>query len=1052
MTEPPVIDERDQAALLDDLTDLTDNYVDGWEPDSADEATVLLRIASEFGADLISRLNRLPAKHRSAFLDTIGFERRPPQAARLPLSVEVSTDLGRNVTIPGGTQAVAATDDDEIRFEIPQDHGFEATSASLTELYAVDPATNRITDHQSATDGDSETLFVGDNSQQHALYFGDDALLTLDPGSVIDIDLDGDIDSETLDEQAVWEYYGVDGNGTEGWHRLPTADQSKPLFSSAGDSISQRFDQLSMPTEASTADTERAYSVSRQLPHDLVSTTVDGIESKWLRCRLAEPTTTCFATKIESVRVEVGQSTGTSETTPDTVIANDVPLSLDDDSELRPFGRLPQPSSTLYLAAAEALTKLGAEITLTFHSLLDAESADHESGSEPSTDVNFGALSGPPEISWEYWNGNGWLRLDISTDETDGFRTAGEIVFDVPDDIEKTAVSGHEHRWIRVRLVSGNYGQPSVEVTDAGTRGDVTTPQPPRFSRISLTYEHTDSSFAHVVAQNNAVYEPVDTTSRDSYTPFKRLPEENQTIYFGFDDVLRNGPIPIFLPVAETGYPQGFDPGIQWEYCTDPETDTWSTLAVEDGTADLTDRGIVSLSFPESTTADDRFGIRCHWIRAVVTEDPFVTEKSVGADRWGGESARSPAGGSTASVAEPPVVEGIYPNTQWADNARTVENEILGSSDGSPDQTFQCAHGPVIDCEVWVDEVGRLSAADREELRADNPDRIDVITDQQGDITSFWVRWTAVDDVLGATHADSDGRHYHLDRSTGTVTFGDGDAGMIPPRGQDTIRATYTTGGGVAGNVEAGAITDLKTPISLVESVDNPLSADGGAAAEPTEAVGSRAAGRIKTRGRAVTATDYEQVAMTAVRKLAAVDCQPHRGPDGNRKQGCLTLLIVPEADRERPTPSMELETRVRQAVSEAAPATLTAGDDSRIVVRGPTYAVVSVDATVRTTGVESISVVKAAIESTLSAYLHPTDGGPEGTGWAFGELPTVESLQSQLRSVAGVDTVTELSATVSVGDDEFTLAQGPSQPTLPVDGLVCNGEHDTTVEVGDRI
>jgi len=274
---------------------------------------------------------------------------------------------------------------------------------------------------------------------------------------------------------------------------------------------------------------------------------------------------------------------------------------------------------------------------------------------------------------------------------------------------------------------------------------------------------------------------------------------------------------------------------------------------------------------------------------------------------------------------------------------------------------------------------------------------------------------------------------------------------MIPPRGQDTVRATYTTGGGVAGNVEAGAITDLKTPISLVESVDNPLPADGGAAAEPTDAVGSRAASRIKTRGRAVTAADYEQVAMTTVRKLAAVDCQPHRGPEGNRKPGWLTLLIVPEADRERPTPSMELEARVHRTVSKAAPATLTAGTDSRIVVRGPTYAVVSVDATIRTTGVESISVVKSTIKSTLSAYLHPTDGSPEETGWEFGECPTVESLQSRLRSVAGVDTVTELSATVHVGDDEFQLTQELSQPTLPADGLVCNGEHDLTIEVGDR-
>jgi len=1049
MTEPPTLDDRSQEELLAELTELADQYVDGWESSSDDTASVLLRIVSEFGRETIQRLNGLPDKHRAAFLDSLGFQRRPPQAARLPLSVAVSTDLDRNVAIPSGTQAVATTPTDETElFEVPQGNGFEATPASLTESYTVDPDADRLVSHADLIDGDSEQLFAGDNRQQHAIYLGDDSLLTLDPGSTIEIEFRGSADPQALEDSVCWEYYGIDDEGSEGWHSLPVVEPPEPPLGADDSRRSHRLDRgLTAPQS-----TGEAYSVHVRLPNELVSTAVDGIDSRWLRCRLVESTPACFATEIESIHARVDQSTESNQITPDAGFANDVPLTFDEDTTIRPFGRYPQPSSTIYLAASETLTKPGAIVTLSFASLADEGSPPSEPVVDDAVDgdssamreVDFGALSGPPEVSWEYWNGTGWVGLSVQSDDTDNLRTGGELQFSVPEDIAETAVSGHEARWIRGRLVSGRYGESSVDVTDPDSSG-VPQSNSPAYRSISLQYEHTETTFSNLVSQNNAVCETVPETV-DRWQPFRRLPEASQTIYFGFDDVLRDGPIPIFLPLVETSYPQGFDPGVQWEYCTDPEGDSWSRLPVEDGTAGLTERGIVSLRLPEPTTAHERFGTRCHWIRAVVTEDTFATANAMATEN-GGDQSTGPAS-SMAEAPEPPVVAGIYPNTQWADNARTIERELLGSSDGSASQQFACAHVPLIDCEVWVDEAGSLSAAERAGLREEMPDGVEAVTDDHGDLTEFWVRWTPVDEFLGV---DSDRRVYRCDRSAGTVTFGDGDGGKIPPREQDSIRATYTTGGGRGGNVEAGAVADLKTPISLVESVDNPLPADGGAGVESMDEVASRAASEIKTRGKAVTAEDFERVAATAVRKLAAVDCQPHLGPDGNPRSGWITLLIVPDRSRERPMPSRELEQRVHRAVSEAAPATLTAGGQSRITVRGPNYAAVSVDVTVQTTGVASISGLKTEIESTLESYLHPLTGGPKGTGWAFGEPPTADALESLFTSIADVEAVTELSATVQIGDETVQLAQGPSSPTLPSDGLVCTGSHEIAVQVGGQ-
>ena len=1062
MTHPPTLDDRDEPALLDELTDLADQYVDGWSPESDDVASVLLRIASEFGAETIRQLNRLPEKHRAAFLDSLGVRRRPPQAARLPLSVDVSTELDRNVTVPAGTQAVATTAADETAlFEIPQDGGFEATPASLAAWYAVDPATDRFVAHDDVVDGESQRLFAGENRQQHALYFGDDSVLELDPGSVIEVELRGSLDPQALDDGVCWEYYGVD-DGAEGWHRLPTVDRSGSVGDGTSESLRHRVEQLSTSGEQSTSlaesppsegSTDKAYSVSLQLPNEPVSTAVSGVDTRWIRCRLATSSAACFATRIESVRVQVRQSPTSDRITPDAGFADDVPITFGDDSDIRPFGRVPQPSSTLYLAATEALSKPGASVTLSFDSLAGSSSPTSESISDGSSgpaeddtpSVDFGVLDGPPEVSWEYWNGTGWVGLAVDSDDTDNLRTAGELQFEVPDDIAATAVSGHEARWIRGRLVSGSYGQPSVDVT-APDSGGFDPDDAPRYGSLSVRYEHTGGSFAHTVVENNGVRESVPEET-DRYQPFRRLHESAQTIYFGFDETLRDGPIPLFVALSDPGVPQGFDPGVRWEYCTDPAADSWSRLPVDDGTCGFTERGIVSLRFPEPTTAHDRFGRRCHWIRAVVTEDAFglegVDHQSRGGDS-GGSTGRSQP---TAAERQPPVVSGLYPNTQWADNARTIENEVLGTSDGAADQRFDCAHGPLIDCELWVDESGTLSAADRAALRETEPDRIEADTDDRGDLSAFWVRWRPVENFLGA---DGESRVYRCDRATGTITFGDGDGGAIPPR-DHRIRATYTTGGGPAGNVEPGAIADLKTPISLVESVDNPLGADGGSGVEPTAEVASRAASEIKTRGKAVTASDFEQVAAASIRKLATVDCQPQLGPEGGRRPGWITLLIVPEADSKRPMPSMALEQQVEQAVSEAAPARLLAGADSGITVRGPNYAPVSVDVTVRPANTTSLSALKSELESLLERYLHPLRGGHDGTGWAFGDLPTAAALQSRLRSVAGVEAVIELSATVQQGEHRQRLTQGPPAPELPVDGLVCSGEHTITVQMGDR-
>ncbi|EMA35156.1 putative baseplate assembly protein [Halobiforma nitratireducens] len=1080
----PIIDDRDQEELYETLRRRAGAYTEDWDPDTGDVGQTLVRIFSSFEADVRNRLNELPEKHRLAFLDALDFDRRPPQAARVPLSFEVSGDLDRNVPISGGTTAVADPADGETQqFELPQDSGFEATPASLTDVVAVDPTDDRIVDHESLPGGDRERLFTGESVQSHTLYLENERALDVAAGSTVTVRIDAQEGVARFFDETTWEYYGEDEDGDLGWHTLERVVDDDSDVDGTG--VRELQEQLQAHSETGSAD-ERNGKPDRddvaeqrfRLPGEPTVREVNGTDGRWLRCSLRDESAVP-TWPVRSVSISMASDDRDGGLEPDMLLSNDVPLALEDE-EFRPFGRVSHPPVTFFIACQEALTKPGGTVELEFDEPeveADADSGtgtgtgtgmdqsgDESPGSVSDTDavsdgipglegtgaesnVNMGILDGPPEVSWEYWNGTGWTRLESVADGTDAFRSPGRVRFEVPPDIEPTTVAGHDSVWVRARLVSGTYGQPSLESTDGSTPPSVVnTNDPPVYGDLTVNYR-ADLSFDTVVRHNNGTYSADLSGRTGEFEPFVGIPDDEQTLYLGFDHRLENGPITLFFVIDDATYPEQFDPGVQWEYCAGADG-TWKRLDVRDQTGGLTERGIVTLTFPTPTAAVELFGRSRHWIRARLTKDEFATSSGSNGDTdanadsdgdtldstHGGEST-PPADRTTERTTRPPLLSGVYPDTQWAYNKITIEDEVLGSSDGSHDQSFACSHAPVIDIDLWVDALETMSAGERRRLVEERPDSVRQEHDSRGELKAFWVQWTAVDDFLESGPQD---RHYVVNRTLGTVQFGDGDAGKIPPSGQDNVKATYTTGGGSDGNVDPETITDLKSSIALVDSVTNPISANGGTDVESTERMVSRATNTLRHRGRAVTARDYEQVAKAAFPELGRVTCVAD-AEDG------VIVYIVPDARREQPVPSMALKHQVRRTLYDRAPASLVADENRDVVVRGPNYSELAVDATVRTQGVESVSLLKSTIEERLDAYLHPLTGN-DGSGWPFATLPTRDSLIDVVADVDGVRAVSELEATVSIGGERRPLTGRGGVGSLLNSTLVCRGPHRLSV------
>jgi hypothetical protein len=182
------------------------------------------------------------------------------------------------------------------------------------------------------------------------------------------------------------------------------------------------------------------------------------------------------------------------------------------------------------------------------------------------------------------------------------------------------------------------------------------------------------------------------------------------------------------------------------------------------------------------------------------------------------------------------------------EEGRLFADEVLGRSDGSADQRFAIPHPQVV-----YRPPGSQRQAGTDVVITTVPDGGSPATWKQRDTLAF----SGAGDHHFVLEVDENER--------ATVVFGDGTFGAVAPR-QATVRATYRTGGGQAGNVAPGEIqTVVNAPaIALLgATVTNPLAATGGDDRESIEHAVRHAPAVSRSQGRAVTAQDYESLALS---------------------------------------------------------------------------------------------------------------------------------------------------------------------------------------------
>lgn len=271
--------------------------------------------------------------------------------------------------------------------------------------------------------------------------------------------------------------------------------------------------------------------------------------------------------------------------------------------------------------------------------------------------------------------------------------------------------------------------------------------------------------------------------------------------------------------------------------------------------------------------------------------------------------------------------------TVVAYHCRLVEAELLGVSSGLPGQSFQLRRAPVI-----------ASTGDPLDLIVAVKAQADEIDERASTISHGGQAFRVWEEVEHFSQTETDAEVYIVDRATGVVTFApairgaDDQAGnglsrgnvalaAVPPA-ERPIRAWYRSGGGPQGNVAANTLTVLKDPVPGLR-VNNPEAAVGGSEMESLDNALIRGPGELHSLNRAVTARDYEAVALregsvARAYALAQAEHWQFAAP------GTVQLLLVPEVQREPGEPctreqleaaqTQQARARVGQAVDKRRP------------------------------------------------------------------------------------------------------------------------------------
>ncbi|TBL80769.1 baseplate J/gp47 family protein [Paenibacillus thalictri] len=1026
----PVIDERNMARLTEQIRLMAPFYTPEWSfsPDDPDPGTALSLMFAHMLEGNIRRLNQVPYKSFLSFLNRFHVELAQARPAMAQVTFRLTEGTPESVYVEKGTQLAASVPGESVPILFETARPVLLTTARLTDLLTMSPRHDRIvrlagdgTPLEWARDGRGTALFgmEGDNLQSHAMYLQHGFLFRLDHPAYVEL-----LFFNAVNEYAVNETVDL----------LTDGGKVKWEYHHAGEWLP--FDRVYGSNGVIRLVKLQKRSID---PFDF-----NGHYGYWIRCRamsLDESSGGALLSKVQMDRFvmksDFAAAADTDGILPDRLYFNDIQVDAEDGCQ--PFGDFFAHYGLFYIANKEAFSKRGADITVRFR--LSFQQNRLIPGRPPQInwkmimkrhEVDKTEIPDPVTISsvqWEYWNGTAWVKLPVSaeaqklfSDPWEGIEER-ELTFVCPEDLQEIFVNAEESFWIRGRIVQiqNAYSPNAIYYT-------------PIMEGMRLRYSYVKPLYPpqRLFVQNNLEQKERTvevSTGGVTFRPFVGLEGRYPAMWLGFDAPPVRGPISMYVTLNQRRTTADDIPFLEWEYLRAAgNSAVWAPLAVADGTNGLTRSGDVQFIGPHDFALASYFGAEKYWIRVLNRDGRYDEPHEAG---------------------NVPRALSMTLNTTLAVQQKTVRNELpqrvttYETAEVHTNEYFVLSETPVLDEEVWVDETGGLPAEEISELeRADSA--IEVIRDSEGNIMRVWVRYKRADQFLRSRAND---RHYMIDRATGRLMFGNGAAGRKPPlSGEDTVRVTYSTGGGKRGNVPVHSITKLQDSIAFIDQVTNPLPAAGGCDSGTVEEAIVRGPKRFSHLRRAVTAEDYEWLTREAHQNVAKVKCLPNVNVKLEPEPGSMSIVVLPKSGLGNGAHFQELKRTVEEKLLAQSAATMAF--PGSLQVMEPALLEICVQATVWVRGMDEVVPAEREIVRKLQAFLDPLTGNADGRGWDIGQAVHHSMFYSLLKSVSPVVHIPQLAIHVYKAEYGERIEWQLERMAEIRHGIIVPGEHRISVEL----
>ena len=366
-----------------------------------------------------------------------------------------------------------------------------------------------------------------------------------------------------------------------------------------------------------------------------------------------------------------------------------------------------------------------------------------------------------------------------------------------------------------------------------------------------------------------------------------------------------------------------------------------------------------------------------------------------------------------------------------ARHCEQVDAELIGLGSGLPGLELRVARPPII--APTGDELDLVVGV---ELPAAASEAGDAVVQCDG---SAYRIWREVDSFSNL----GDQRFvYTSDRLAGTLRFAPAArlrtaAGEVPgqaralaevPPANARIRVWYRRGGGALGNVSAGTLTVLKDSTPGLQ-VSNPEPATGGCAAETLDNALIRGPHELHSLHRAVTARDYELVAIRSSGAVARARAFTQAALWRHAPPGTVEVLLVPMVPQEQRADGRVAAAALAAHATEQARRQIHHTLERRkplgtaCLVSWARYKTVQVRGEVVVQREEDPGAVRQRVMRRLWQKISPLPGGSDQQGWPFGQSLTAWDIYKIISAEPGVSAVGKLRLVVDEVPDAAVRA-----------------------------